>query len=103
MTDNDPINSEQYKDYINAAPMFGAKDFEKLRDFIKRFVTEGDDKEGLYIIENGKIKPSKMLQDSFSSVLKGNKEFVLIDDQKVIFEEALRIGINAHLHNEKVY
>ena len=29
---------------------FGAKDFEKLRDFIKRFVTEGDDKEGLYII-----------------------------------------------------
>lgn len=44
-----------------------------------------------------------MLQDSFSSVLKGNKEFVLIDDQKVIFEEALRIGINAHLHNEKVY
>ena len=101
LTENDPINSEQYKDYINAAPMFGSKDFENLRDFIKRFVTEGDDKEGLYIIENGKIKPSKMLQDSFSSVLKGNKEFVLIDDQKVIFEEALRIGINAHLHNEK--
>ena len=68
LTDNDPINSEQYKDYINAAPMFGSKNFEKLRDFIKRFVTEGDDKEGLYIIENGKIKPSKMLQDSFSSV-----------------------------------
>lgn len=101
LTDSDPINSEQYKDYINAAPMFGSKDFEKLRNFIKKFVTEGDDKEGLYIIENGKIKPSKMLQDSFSSVLKGNKEFVLIDDQKVIFEEALRIGVNAHLHNEK--
>lgn len=101
LTDSDSINSEQYRDYINAAPMFGAKDFEKLRDFIKKFVTEGDDKEGLYIIENGKIKPSKMLQDSFSSVLKGNKEFVLIDDQKIIFEEALRIGINAHLHKEK--
>ena len=101
LTDDDPINSEQYKDYINAAPMFGAKDFEKLREFIKRFVTEGDDKEGLYIIENGKIKPSKMLQDSFSSVLKGNKEFVLIDDQKIIYEEALRIGVNAHIHGEK--
>lgn len=55
LTDSDPINSEQYRDYINAAPMFGAKDFEKLRDFIKKFVTEGDDKEGLYIIENGKL------------------------------------------------
>lgn len=101
LCEEDPINSEQYKDYINAAPMFGAKDFEKLRNFIKKYVTEGDNKEGLYIIENGKIKPSKMLQDSFSSVLKGNKEFVLIDDQKVIYEEALQIGINTHIHDEK--
>ena len=101
ITDNDPINSEQYQDYIKVAPMFGSKDFEKLRNFIKKNVTEGDNKEGLYIIENGKIKPSKMLQDAFSSVLRNNKEFVLIDDQKVIFEEALRIGINAHINNEK--
>ena len=101
ITENDPINSEQYRDYIKAAPMFGSKDFEKLRKFIKKYVTEGDNKEGLYIIENGKIKPSKMLQDAFSSVLKNNKEFVLIDDQKVIFEEALRIGVNSHLNNEK--
>ncbi|MDD4733398.1 MAG: DUF2075 domain-containing protein [Bacilli bacterium] len=101
LTDDDPINSAQYQDYINVAPMFGSKDFEKLRKFIKSFISEGDNKEGLYIIENGKIKPSKMLQDSFSSVLKGNNEFVLIDDQKIIYEEALKIGINAHLHNEK--
>lgn len=101
LTEGDPINSEQYRCYIDAAPMFGSKDFEKLRNFIKKYITEGDNKEGLYIIENGKIKPSKMLQDSFSSVLKGNKEFVLIDNQKVIYEEALRIGINSHLEGNK--
>lgn len=101
LTNEDPINSEQYHDYINEAPMFGSKDFKKLRNFIKKYITEGDNKEGLYIIENGKIKPSKMLQDSFSSVLKGNKEFVLIDDQKVIYEEAMRIGINTLMHSEK--
>lgn len=101
LTEGDPIISEQYKCYIDVAPMFGSKDFEKLRNFIKKYITEGDDKEGLYIIENGKIKPSKMLQDSFSSVLKGNKEFVLIDNQKVIYEEALRIGVNSHLEDKK--
>ena len=101
LTDNDPINRKQYKDYINAAPMFGSKDFEKLRAFIKRFVTKGDEKEGLYIIEKGKIKPSKMLQESFSSVLKGKKEFVLIDDQKIIFEEASRIGTESCKHKNK--
>lgn len=101
LTNDDPINSELYQDYINEAPMFGSKDFEKLRSFIKKYITEGDNKEGLYIIENGKIKPSKMLQDSFSSVLKGNREFVLIDDQKVIYEEALSLGVNTLMHNEK--
>ena len=35
---NDPINSEQYQEYIKEAPMFGCNDFEKLRDFIKRYV-----------------------------------------------------------------
>lgn len=104
LADDDPINSEQYKSYIESAPMFGAKDFVELRNFIKKHITEGDNKEGIYIIENGKITPSKMLQDTFISVLKGNKEFVLIDDQKIIYEEAIRIGVSALsscLNNEK--
>lgn len=101
LEENDPIYSNQYQIYINEAPMFGSKDFEKLRNFIKKYVTEGDNKEGLYIIENGKIKPSKMLQDSFTGVLKGNKEFVLIDDQKVIFEDAVQMGVNTCLNNDK--
>jgi len=101
LSETDPIYSNQYKTYINAAPMFGSEDFEKLRKFIKRYVVEGDNKEGLYIVENGRIRPTKMLQDSFASLLKGNNEFILIEDQKVVFEEALRIGINSHINNEK--
>ena len=101
LNNEDPIYADQYQVYIEKAPLFGSEDFEKLRTFIKKFIVEGDEKEGLYIIENGKIKPSKMLQDSFTSVLKGNEEFVLIDSQKIIFEEALRIGINSNLNSEK--
>lgn len=98
---DDPIYGTQYAEYIKKAPLFGYNDFEKLRNFIKNYITEGDNKEGLYIIENGKIKPSKMLQDSFTSVLKGNEEFVLVDSQKIIFEEAIRLGVNSHLNDEK--
>ncbi len=101
ITDSDPINNESYKDYIDRAPMFGKNDFLKLREFIKKYINKGDNKEGLYIIENGKIKPSKMLQDTFTSVLKGNKEFTLIDTQKTVYEEALNKGIYAHNHNKK--
>lgn len=37
-------------------------------------------------IENGRIKPAKALQDSISSMIRGNEEFYLIDEQKVAYE-----------------
>ena len=42
-------------------------------------------------IENGKLKPAKALQDSLASMLKGNKEFYLIDEQKVAYETVKKL------------
>ena len=36
----------------------------------------------MYRIDNGKIRPSKNLADKLESLLKGNREFLMIDDQK---------------------
>ena len=69
----------------------------KLREFIKKTVKIGDDKELLYQIDNGKIKPSKSLQDSIKSMIEGNQEFVMLDDQKVVYEEILS---NANVSNK---
>ncbi len=101
LRDDDPICSSQYQDYINEAPMFGTNDFEKLRKFIKKYITEGDDRELLYKIENGKIRPSKRLQDSLSKMLQGNKEFNMIDEQKVVYEDAIRMSIDTLSSNDK--
>ena len=51
-----------------------------------------DNKELLYQIDNGKIKPSKSLQDSIKSMIEGNQEFIMLDDQKVVYEEILSIA-----------
>ncbi len=101
LRDDDPICSSQYQEYINEAPMFGTNDFEKLRIFIKRYIVEGDDRELLYKIENGRIKPSKRLQDSLAKMLQGNKEFNMIDEQKVIYEDAIRMAIDTVASNSK--
>ena len=63
---------------------------DKLRQFIKRCVVKGDNKELLYNIEHGKIKPSKSLQDSITRMLKGNREFIMIDEQKVVYRKYYR-------------
>lgn len=87
----DPLLDPIYDYYIEQAPVFIKGDAAKLRNFIKKYIKFGDNKETLYKIEKGKIRPSKSLQDSLSSMLKGNREFMMIDEQKVVYEEALRL------------
>lgn len=93
--------SDNYKDYLEKAPAFVKGDVEKLRDFINKYIKYGDDKETLYMIENGKIRPSKSLQDALSNMLKGNQEFVMIDDQKLVYETALQMARNSYRDGKK--
>ncbi len=87
--EDDALDKPQYRTYLEEAPAFTRGEVPKLRDFIKKCVVTGDKKEILYQIDNGKIRPSKSLQDSITSMLKGNKEFIMIDEQKVVYEEIL--------------
>lgn len=93
--------SDNYKDYLEKAPAFVKGDVEKLRDFINKYIKYGDDKETLYMIENGKIRPSKSLQDALSNMLKGNQEFVMIDDQKLVYETALQMARSSYRDGKK--
>lgn len=96
------MTHEHYKEYLEKAPVFLKGDAVKLRDFIKQFVKYGDKNNILYRIDNGKIRPSRMLTDSMASMLKGNKEFALVDDQKLVLEEALALTAKASEKNKKV-
>ena len=91
-TENDPIDSVWYDDYQQDAPAFTKGQNYQLRDYIKKSIVKGDNKEILYFVDNGKIRPSKSLQDSIARMLKGNAEFIMIDEQKVVYEEVLRLS-----------
>lgn len=86
------IKNTFYQEYIDKAPVFLRSDVLDLQSFIKKFVKYGDNGDLLYIIENGKIRPSKALADSLSSMLQGNQEFTLIDEQKLVYETALSLS-----------
>lgn len=89
---DDPLDDPIYKDYLDEAPAFAKGDVRKLREFIKRVVETGDDSEILYEIDNGRIKPSKSLQDAIVGMLESSPEFNLIDDQKVVFERIMELS-----------
>lgn len=90
LKDNDDLVNECYEYYIDKAPVFTRGDTDRLSKFISKYIKKGNP-DVLYHIDHGRIVPSKSLQDSLSSMLRGNQEFTLIDDQKVVFERALEI------------
>jgi DUF2075 family protein len=85
------INDPFYAEHIKRAPLFLHHDKQKLRSFIKQHIVKGDLFGVMYRIENGRIRPSKQLADQLRSMLRGNQEFLMLDEQKIIYETALSV------------
>ena len=85
----DPLKSDIYSEYIHRAPVFTKREGSDLRSFLERFIRRGDNGETIFILDRGRLKPSKSLQDALASMMAGNREFTLLDTQKVVHEEIL--------------
>lgn len=92
MNSGSAIRDSFYEPHLQNAPVFISRDAKKLSEFLKKHVKYGDTTEIMYRIENGKIKPSKHLADSLASMMKGKREFVLLDDQKLAYETAIKLS-----------
>jgi DUF2075 family protein len=98
------IDSPFYRGYVEKAPLFlkGEDERGKLRDFIREHVTQGDTSGILQEMQDSKIRPSKALAESLAKLMKGNPEFVLIDEQKTVYEGALAAARSASSASPKV-
>lgn len=101
MKSAEAINDDFYAEHINKAPVFISPDALKLADFLKQHVKYGDSDNIMYRIEHGKIKPSKNLADALVSMLDGNPEFLMIDEQKLVYETALDLAHKAQKGNKQ--
>lgn len=97
----DEITDPIYQEIINLAPLYIKSEERKLRTFIQKYVTKSSKRDLLYKIDNGRIRPSKALQDTLASMLRGNEEFVMIDEQKVVFETVKQLVQTATEQDEK--
>jgi len=99
--DDGNITNAFYAEHLKRAPVFlkGEADRQALREFIKRHVKQGDAGRTIYELQNGRIRPSKELADSLAGLLRGNQEFVLIDEQKEVFEAAMQLARAVQSHH----
>lgn len=86
--DSGYLTDQFYSAYTSQAPVFFKHDKRDFRAYLKQLLANGDTVNILESIDTSEQAPSKTLADSLKSMLRGNKEFVLIDSQKEVFEQA---------------
>ena len=91
-----------YQEIIQEAPLFVKSEEEQFRAFIHRYITKPASHDIMYDIDHGRIRPSKALQDTVGSMLNGNQEFLMIDEQKLVYETVLKI-VEKALTNKQRY
>jgi len=98
---NDPLLDDVYKEVIEKAPVFRMTEAQELKTFIKSHIKYGDKLLSLRSVDEGELKPSKSLQDCLVSMLHNNPEFIMIDEQKVIYEKVLNACRLSQKDNKK--
>jgi DUF2075 family protein len=98
---DDAIVDKKFDFYLEQAPVFTMYDELKLTEYIKKHIKYGDKLLTVRTIDESVLSPSKSLQDCLLSMMNNNQEFVLIDDQKVIFEEIMHCSRLSSVDNKK--
>ena len=82
----EPLEDARYQDVLSQSRLFLADDALKLRKFIEEVVPHRCKQDVLFFIENGRMRPTDELITHVSSMLEGNEEFELIDEQNEAFQ-----------------
>ena len=85
------LDNPIYDEWTSEAPFFIRSQAREFQNFVKKYISHKSSRgDLLYLIENGRIRPTKALQDSLSSMMAGNEEFVLLDEQIVCYDMCLK-------------
>ena len=100
--DGTVINSSRYENALRLAPVFFHGEHEKVQELIANRIHKGAGTSLLERVDNSLIRPSKQLADAVGSMLNGQEEFVLLDEQKTAFETIIRNARQVQSGGKKV-
>src|SRR4029077_8411016 len=73
-------------------PVFTADETMKLVEFLVTTLDAGHGAEVLRRIEESRYRPSRMLMDHVASVIRGNSEYSLLDEQLVVYDRIFALA-----------
>ena len=100
--DSDIVFSPPFQDLLAECPTFAADHVPALTTFLTDRLRRGGGLSVLKRIEESRYRPSKKLMDLVGNVIKGKKEYVLLDEQLVVYQKVLAYARGGFRHRRKV-
>jgi DUF2075 family protein len=85
----DVIFSKKFQLALQEFPLFTADDVKKLQEYLYGKLNAGEGTEVLRLIEESTYRPSKKLMDHVGNLIKGKSEYVLLDEQLVVYDKVI--------------
>lgn len=100
--DSSVISNSKYENALRRAPVFLHGGHRELQELIESKIKTGAGIEILRRIDSSTIRPSKQLADAVGAMLNGQEEFVLLDEQKTVYETIIRNARQTQVSGKKV-
>lgn len=86
---DEPLLAPKFAQLLDRHPSFFAPDFARLAGYLRSRLAGGEGEAVLRRIDEGKYRPSRKLMEHVGQVIKGNSQYVLLDEQRVVYESVL--------------
>jgi hypothetical protein len=96
----DVLLAEKFKTGLENYPLFTADDLKKLYNYLAIKLEKGKGIEVLKRIEESKFRPSKKLMDHIGNIIKGKSEYILLDEQQIIYDKVISCAKEG-VHNKQ--
>ncbi len=100
-TKNDPLFLAQYSEVLTNAPIFASDDVDPLVSYLRHRLKGGNGRPVLDRVEQSRYRPSKKLLEHVAEVIKKEPTFVLLDEQKVVFDRIFRTAATVQADRNK--
>jgi len=98
---DDPLFDAKFADMLSEAPSFTAASTEQLENLLHDNVGAGDGVDVLSRIDHGKYRPSKKLLEHVANMINGKPEYVLLDEQRVVYDKVMSVARTAIAAGQK--
>ena len=98
---SDVIFAEKFKDALETHPIFTADDVDPLISFLRTRVEAGDNGDVLRAVEQSRYRPSRKLLEHVGETIKGRSEYVLLDEQLIVFDRVMATAEEGYRNKKK--